>query len=121
MDNYPYDYPVLTVNLDENMYELVLYDLSESEKMKILKTFKKNLDKALEKLKIFEKNQSAFHNDDDDTQNFFSVEGVYDEWIDSSEMEGEGPKSYEIGADVPYLCHIWNMIGFNILKELKKL
>lgn len=106
IDSYPYDYPVVTVNLDENMYELVLEEYPESERKKLLKTFQKNLDKALEKLKVFEKNQSAFHNDDDNTQQFFSVVGFYNEIIDGSEMEGEGSKNYEIGADVPYLCHI---------------
>lgn len=106
MDSYPYDYPVVIVNLDEDTYSMVLEEYPESERKKVLKTFQKNLDKVLEKLKVFERNQSVFHNDDEDTQKFFSVVGVYDETIDGSEMEGEGPKNYEIGADVPYLCHI---------------
>ena len=87
----------------------------------LLKPFQKNLDKTLEKFKVFEKNQSAFHNDDVNTQKFFSVEGVYDEKIDDSKMEEEGSNRCEIEQDVPYLCHIWNMIGFNIQRELKKL
>ena len=43
MDNYPYDYPVVTVNLDENTYELVLADLSESGEKEVIENLPKEL------------------------------------------------------------------------------
>ena len=106
IDSYPHDYPVVTVKLDEEMYSMVFEDFPETERKKELKTFQKNLDKVLEKLKVFERNQSVFHKDDEDTQHFFSVEGVYNKKIDDSEMEEEGSNSCEIEQVVPYLCHI---------------
>lgn len=136
MDSYPYDYPVVTIRLNENMYDLVCVDLSKTEKKKLLRNCQTKLDETLENLKVFKENQSVFQlkedkkdkNDEEEkkekelienTKRFFSIEGVYDKNIDSEDMKEEDSNICEVEQVVPYLCHILNMIGLNIQRELR--